>query len=108
MKRLWNNYSYSIVFIILSFIGIIALQFNLPDSNEQYSVITVQKGDTLWELSQTYKSEHGLTEKEFIHWVERNNGISGDSILSGDQLIIPVMKGTQKIDDFLEVASNDL
>lgn len=42
------------------------------------------------EFQKSIKTNMGLQKKEFIKWVEQYNGINGDHILSGDDLVIPI------------------
>ena len=40
--------------------------------------------------------ESNLTKKEFIGWIEENNGVSADSIKPGQVIVIPV-KGEELV-----------
>jgi hypothetical protein len=102
MKKIWKNYSYAIILILLSLMASIIIKINLP-STDQYKTITVMDGESLWEISQKYKSEHGLTETQFIKWVETYNGISGDHIVSGADLVLPIVDGSLESNDGEEV-----
>ena len=31
-----------------------------------------------------------LSKREFVKWVEQHNGISGDHIIAGEKLVIPI------------------
>ena len=108
MKKIWKNYSYAIILILLSLMASLVIKINLP-SSDQYKTITVMDGESLWEISQKYKSEHGLTEKQFIKWVETYNGISGDRIVSGSDLVLPIIEGSLEVnnrEEIHELASN--
>ena len=92
MKRLWNQYSYAIILFVLSFFTVFILINQLGESeNINYIKITVNDGDTLWQIAEDFSMNHELTAIEFVNWVERNNGISGERIFPGDELIIPVL-----------------
>ena len=91
MKQLWNQYSYAITLIILSF----ALAFILllkHQSNEQYVKVTVAEGDTLWKISDQYEGQHTLSNKEFVSWVKKHNENIKDQIFPGEEILIPVSK----------------
>ncbi|MEH7126463.1 LysM peptidoglycan-binding domain-containing protein [Bacillus sp. JJ1532] len=93
MKKLWNQYSYAIILFVLSFFTAFILINQLGESeNIKYIKITVNDGDTLWQIAEEFSMDHELTAIEFISWVERNNGISGERIFPGDELVIPVLK----------------
>jgi LysM repeat protein len=92
MKKLWEQHYYAIILFILSIFTAIVLIIQLGESeNINYMTITVNEGDTLWRIAEDYSNEHTLTPKDFISWVERNNGILGERIFPGDELIIPVI-----------------
>lgn len=90
LKKLWKNYSYAIILVVLTMIASLMIKISLPSSPERYMTITVMDGDSLWEISEEYENQHELTKKEFVEWVEQYNGISGDHIFSGDNLVIPI------------------
>ncbi|QED47639.1 cell division suppressor protein YneA [Cytobacillus dafuensis] len=93
MKKLWNLYSYAIILFVLSFITalILIVQLGGPGKSE-YIKITVNEGDSLWQIAEDFSDEHTLTVKEFVVWVEQNNGISSGRIFPGDELVIPVVQ----------------
>lgn len=55
-----------------------------------YKSISVEAGDTLWNLAEEYgHSEYYKTYQEYIDEVIRMNGLSDDRITAGQYLIIP-------------------
>ncbi|WP_338447771.1 LysM peptidoglycan-binding domain-containing protein [Niallia oryzisoli] len=105
MKKLWGNYSYAIILVVLSMLSLVVLKINLPSSPDHYVTITVSAGESLWEISQKYEGQHGLSEMEFIKWVEQYNGISGDHIFSGENIIIPIKAGNIELNETQDLAS---
>lgn len=95
MKKIWQNNSYTILLIATSLILtlIVASGLNLED-DDKYTKITVQSGESLWEMAEDYSKDHNLTKTEFIAWVEKKNGISDGKIYVGDELILPVSPTT--------------
>jgi cell division protein YceG involved in septum cleavage len=93
LKTLWNQYSYAIFIIILSFslAFLLSLREN-PIEEQEYISITISEGDSLWKLSNQFSEQHTLSNKEFISWVKKHNNIQGDKILAGEEIIIPVNK----------------
>ncbi|WP_338469430.1 LysM peptidoglycan-binding domain-containing protein [Niallia sp. XMNu-256] len=89
MKRLWKNYSYAIILVVISIVATTIIKINLS-TNHQYMTITVQSGESLWEISQRFEEQHGLSELQFIEWVEKNNGVSRDFIIAGNELTLPI------------------
>jgi cell division protein YceG involved in septum cleavage len=92
MKKLWSKYSYAILLIGLSFVLTFVFAERTQSSiNENYLSITVEEGDSLWQLSKSYYSEHQLSPEEFINWVKKNNQID-EELFAGESIIIPVKK----------------
>jgi cell division protein YceG involved in septum cleavage len=89
MKKLWERYSYVIVLIAISYIAIFAIIHKL-DKTDEFINVTVQEGETLWEIAEKFSENHSMTASEFVQWVENENGMTGDEIYPGDQLMIPV------------------
>ncbi|WP_313804477.1 LysM peptidoglycan-binding domain-containing protein [Cytobacillus sp.] len=91
MKKLWNQYSYAIILVVLSLLtSFIFMVHNGVSGEDGLLKITVNEGDSLWQLAEEFSDEHMLSSKEFVQWVERNNGITGDRIYPGDELILPI------------------
>lgn len=105
LKNLWAKYSYTIILFVLLLGSLFIININIPNSSEQYITITVKNGDSLWKISQQFEDQHGLTEKEFVKWVEKYNSLTGEVIHSGDQIIIPISEKQLDLDDYQELAS---
>jgi len=105
LEKLWSKYSYTIILFILLSFALLLIKVNLPDSAEEYITITVMEGDSLWEISQKYKDQHRFSENDFIAWVKNQNGLTDDTIYSGDQLMIPIIEKQFEPDSFRNLAS---
>lgn len=58
--------------------------------NQKYfTSITVEAGDTLWDIANEYRSLEYATNQEFINEVKEINHITGDEITTGCNIIIP-------------------
>lgn len=90
MKKIWENYSYAIILLAVSLIFSFVAKVQL-NSEDDYITVTIEEGQSLWEIAETFADGHTLSESEFISWVEKENGISGDLIHPGDELVIPVI-----------------
>jgi LysM repeat protein len=103
MKRIYKRYSYVMILVIISFSAALLFADYVKDANsEGYVKITVEEGESLWTIANKYADKHGLSSDEFVSWVERTNGINGDTIFPGDELVIPVM---EKSDANVEVTN---
>lgn len=91
MKKLWNQYSYAIILVILSIVASFILSFRSGESvEEKYMNITINEGQTVWDLCSEYANKHSLTEAEFVSWVEEMNDINGNKVRAGEKIYIPV------------------
>lgn len=104
MGKLWRKNSYAIILVVFSFVGVLMLSNMSPSSSEDYIKITVSQGETLWEIADKFSDQHDFSIPEFVEWVEMHNGISGDLIIAGDELMIPVENSPIEI-NINEVAS---
>ncbi|MBM7652150.1 cell division suppressor protein YneA [Neobacillus cucumis] len=94
MKKLWNQYSYAITLILLSFtIAFVILLKH--QSDDQYVKVTISEGDTLWTISEQFADQHSLSNKEFVSWVKKHNENIKDQIYPGEKIVIPVSKNDQ-------------
>jgi hypothetical protein len=93
MKVNLMNLSFYIVFIMSILTVFIFACLNSENRiNNDYVQIQLSNGDTLWEVSEKFASQHGLDTYEFIKWVEDKNNINGNRLLTGQILYIPVKK----------------
>ncbi|MCL6586412.1 MAG: cell division suppressor protein YneA [Anoxybacillus sp.] len=82
-----------VVFSCLSFLLLAGFVYaSDPVEKEKYIEITVTPGDTLWELANKYRDSHHLSTNEFIDWVMDVNHLPNEKIVTGEKLVIPVLK----------------
>ena len=64
MKKLWNQYSYAIILIVLSFVTAFLLIDSIQcfSSEDSYVTVTVSEGDSLWEIADEYSEQHSLSK----------------------------------------------
>ncbi|MBT2680129.1 cell division suppressor protein YneA [Bacillus sp. ISL-35] len=89
MKKLWENYSYALILLAVSLIFSLVAKAQL-NNDDAYITVTIEEGQSLWEVAETYASEHHLSKNEFVSWVEKENAIVGEKVFPGDELVIPV------------------
>ena len=90
MKKLWENYSYAIILIAASLIFSLVAKAHL-NNDDAYITVTIEEGQSLWEIAETFAHDHNLSEHEFVSWVVKENGIVGEMIYPGDEIVIPVV-----------------
>ena len=75
-----------LVTVTLSFI-FFAATVNGSDTKATYTTVTVEKGDTLWDLAREYNKEGDI--RQYIHKIEKANNITDSTIFEGDILKLP-------------------
>lgn len=56
--------------------------------NKYYKTITIENGDTLWDIANTYKSGDYRTTKDYVDELMQMNNLHNDSIMSGQKLVV--------------------
>ncbi|MCR2820620.1 cell division suppressor protein YneA [Lederbergia panacisoli] len=88
MVAIWKKYSYAILFFIITLLMGFYILFSGDDKHHTDLVITVQKGDTLWSISQKNAERYGMSTTDFMKILEKENQLKSTSIKNGDELII--------------------
>lgn len=52
--------------------------------------VTVQAGDTLWEISKRYNEQAHMSTQELMYYIQQENQLNSAIIHPGDVLIIPL------------------
>ncbi|TPG82527.1 LysM peptidoglycan-binding domain-containing protein [Brevibacillus laterosporus] len=63
-----------------------------PHAQQDSLVITIQSGDTLWSIAEAYKEKSGLTARELIEEIMKQNHLDNPMIYAGNDLIIPTYR----------------
>ncbi len=58
-----------------------------PASSEEL-VVSIDSGDTMWQLAKTYKKD-SMDTRQAIHFILKRNGLSSSDVKTGQTLIIP-------------------
>jgi len=56
--------------------------------NKYYKTITIQSGDTLWDIAKEYKAGNYQTTKEYVNELKEMNNLNTDNITSGQKLVV--------------------
>lgn len=67
---------------------LIAGTVSSADAAPVYTSVTVEKGDTLWEIAKRYRKNGDI--RKLINEIERANGITDSTIYEGDVLRLPL------------------
>lgn len=112
MKRRNNRKHASNTTIFSSVIGVIAAmmviagivvsdsfpshaQEDLTDGGKYYKSITIEKGDTLWNIAEEYIPDDYDSIEEYISILMSINNLSQEKILAGDHLVVVYNKPSQ-------------
>lgn len=61
-------------------------------SKKYYKCITIEEGDTLWDIANEYKTEEYASTQDYIDEVLAMNNLNTDVIIDGTNLLIPYYK----------------
>ncbi|RAS86784.1 cell division suppressor protein YneA [Priestia endophytica] len=93
MKKRTNSLTYYVTFFAgLALFSFIVLNVSKEPEIDQYAIVTVKAGDTLWGLANEYQANHQLSTVDFIDWVEKQNNIEKKDLKEGEEIYIPVLK----------------
>lgn len=53
-----------------------------------YKSITIEKGDTLWNIAEKYMTEDYDSIEDYVQTLKKMNNLTTDKILAGDKLIV--------------------
>lgn len=83
----------AIIVLSVIYIGIThkeAPETNASRASEKYfTCITVEPGDTLWDIAEEYKTEEYASTQDYIDEVLAINNLNTANIVSGTSLLIP-------------------
>ncbi len=92
MKKLWTSYSYSILLFIGVFLFITTIVVtNIEEPKDDYQQITVEKGDTVWDMAERFDTSV-MSQTEFVSWVQEHNDLHINQLKEGQTIVIPVKK----------------
>lgn len=106
MNKLFNFISDKKIAIIITIITISILYVSVTHmdaaeadatnaSSKFYTCITVESGDSLWDIAEEYKTDEYTSTQEYIDEVVSINNLKDESsIVSGTDLLVPYYKVT--------------
>jgi LysM repeat protein len=104
LVSIWKNYSYVILLmglaIVMGTVGLLKV-----GADESYHQVTVQEGDSLWNIAEELSEEHNMSTKGLVEWVSEKNNLATDIIKPGDTLILPGEKSIFLNNSNYELAS---
>lgn len=81
--------------IIITFLYILISHKDSPAtsasnaSTKYYKCITIEEGDTLWDIANEYKTEEYASTQDYIDEVLSINNLNTDVIVDGTNLLVP-------------------
>lgn len=95
--------SASLVLVIAVICSINFFMINVKASSEQetitykyYTSITIEAGETLWDIAGTYMSDEFSSVQKYIDEVKNINHLTNDKIYAGENLIVPYYSSEYK------------
>ncbi len=83
----------AIIVLSVIYIGIThedAPETNASKASEKYfTCITIEQGDTLWDIAEEYKTEEYASTQDYIDEILSINNLNTANIVSGTNLLIP-------------------
>jgi nucleoid-associated protein YgaU len=87
-RNLFFLFAFLILFSGFTLIHTFASTGELSPASSEELVISIDSGDTLWQLAKTYKKDTMDTRKA-VHFILKRNGLSSSELQLGQSLIIP-------------------
>ncbi len=92
IKSKGRFFAFVTICLLIVFASVTAV-FGAPvahaSSADDYVEVTVENGDTLWNIARSYGPANADT-RVVVYNIERVNGISADSLMPGQILLVPV------------------
>jgi nucleoid-associated protein YgaU len=88
LKNRRRFYMFVIVMTVLLSCIFLAATVNGADTNKAFTSVTVEKGDTLWDLAKEYSE--GGDIRNYIHEIQKVNNLTDGDIFAGDVIKMPV------------------
>ncbi len=81
-----------LLLLVLAVAAGIFLVYNIyakGNDSEDYTVVTVEKGETLWSIAQKYIVNEKMDPRSLISKIKKLNNLDSPIIHPGDKLLIP-------------------
>jgi uncharacterized membrane protein len=88
LKNRKRFYMFMMVLTVLVTVIVFASVVNGADSHSEFEMITVKRGDTLWDLAE--ERSNGTDIRRYIEKVKKMNDMTDSSVYEGDTLKMPV------------------
>ena len=110
MKKIIKKQAHVVIMLSLSFLALFIIY--LTDEKVEHTEITIEQGDTLWELSNLYRGK--MSTEDWIAYVKKANNLTSNHLKIGDEMIIPVEANSyyiayKKVEEYegnIEIASD--
>ena len=93
MRKMKLN-SFTTMFILFSFLFLVFILMK-DEHITAYEHITIEQGDTLWSLAGQYRGK--MAEHDWIVAVKKENALRDEKIISGQLLLVPIVKNSKHI-----------
>jgi hypothetical protein len=84
---------YSFILVSISILFLCLLILNNEDVQSQsiikYDMVTVQGGDTIWDIAKLYNKDKNKVLRQFVYEIKKENKIYGDFIEPNQKIAVP-------------------
>jgi LysM repeat protein len=87
-RRLFFLFAFLVLFSGFTLIHTFASTGEVTPASNEELVISIDSGDTLWQLAKTYKKD-SIDTRLAIHYILQRNGLSSPEVKAGQTLILP-------------------
>ncbi len=88
LKNRKRFYTFIMILTVILTVTVFATAANGADSHSGFETVTVERGDTLWDLAKEYSN--GTDIHVYIERIKVMNDMSDSTIYEGDVLKLPV------------------
>lgn len=88
LKNPRRFYTVIMLFTIIISCTLLISTVNGADSGPSYISVTIDKGDTLWDLAKEYKKDGDI--RRYIHKVQVLNNLSDSNLIEGEVIKMPL------------------
>ena len=87
-RRFYGAISFAIIILLIGML-LVKHQTAQGESIDKYDIVTVQNGDTLWDIAAKYNNNNYSDLREYVYIIKKENNIYGDFLIPNQKLRVP-------------------
>lgn len=93
MSKVFKEYSYLIVFaLVLILVFLTMNNVFAEDRDFEMLALTIEDGDTLWDIASLYHRDLGMTIQDYIFEIRSINELDSTIIHPGQSILVPFIR----------------